>query len=375
MILNMPSAVKTIREMQQGIFRYVKDHGPWIIQLSEGRNDEQQLTGSDLRSCDGYIGNTTSAKITKELEKNQIPIINLDRKIDSKTRLRYQIGAINCDNASVASKAADWLIARGFTSFATVGSAIEQDWSEVRCGAFANRLHERGFKCEHFKDDKQSTLGKWLESLPKPVALFAAHDIRARQVLNMCIDIGVAVPRDVAILSVDNDEALCETTSPTLSSIQMSAENAGYEAARLLDNQMRSKRRSRKITIIPYDFEYVTERQSTERLTVHDSTVERAINFMRLNYSRHFTVEDLAEALNVSKRYLELRFKQSLGHSPHAELLRRRLDIAQNLIRSTERSFDDIAGECGFASASHLSHCFSTAFGQTPKHYRNRSRV
>jgi hypothetical protein len=77
----------------------------------------------------------------------------------------------------------------------------------------------------------QSSLAAWLEALPKPVGLLAANDSRARQVLDVCRAIGVRVPEEVAVLGIDNDEMVCQLSSPLLSSIEQGARQIGHRWA------------------------------------------------------------------------------------------------------------------------------------------------
>ena len=71
--------------------------------------------------------------------------------------------------------------------------------------------------------------------LPRPAAVFAAYDIRARHVLEAARAAGLAVPADVAVIGVDDDPLLCETASPAITSIAMDTEDAGYRAAAALE--------------------------------------------------------------------------------------------------------------------------------------------
>ena len=77
----------------------------------------------------------------------------------------------------------------------------------------------------------EAEVSQWVEGLPKPVGLMACNDIRGQQVLTACRDVGVAVPEEVAVLGVDNDEVLCDLADPTLSSIIPDTRRIGYEAA------------------------------------------------------------------------------------------------------------------------------------------------
>ena len=100
---------------------------------------------------------------------------------------------------------------------------------------FAALVEEAGFACHVYQPVRKAPAGgtdgagsrgagrpkarcaQWIEALPKPVGLMACNDIRGQQVLNACRDVEIAVPEDVAVLGVDNDDVLCDLSYPTLS--------------------------------------------------------------------------------------------------------------------------------------------------------------
>ena len=75
---------------------------------------------------------------------------------------------------------------------------------------------------------------EWLRSLPKPVGLMAGIDERSQQIAEACKAAALSVPDQVAILGVDNDEIICHLSNIPLSSVALTAERGGYEAAELL---------------------------------------------------------------------------------------------------------------------------------------------
>src|SRR5437660_984008 len=81
----------------------------------------------------------------------------------------------------------------------------------------------------------EAPLADWLHGLPKPVGVLACNDVRGQQVLNACRRAGLAVPDEVAVLGVDNNELVCNLADPPLSSVDANCERIGYEAAALLD--------------------------------------------------------------------------------------------------------------------------------------------
>ena len=368
--LLIPPTFSTENEVQRGILKYAREHGPWRIQLIQGRNDEMSLSKDKLREFDGVFlsGYTTNTGILPTLEAARIPTVT----IDAEPMLSSLVAAIHCGNESVGRSAADWLTDRGFANFAYIGSLRPTEWSQRRQEAFVKRLSELGRDCKVFGSGQSNKkLIPWLTALPKPVAVLAANDLVGQQVLSACEDAKLDVPREVAILSVDNNEELCENLTPPLSSIQMTTETAGYEAARFLDRVMRhSKRKRQKPRRFYYAFFHVVERQTSTHMRHFDPIVDRAMNFIRLNLTQPFTVDDLAGKLHLSKRMLELKFKRSTGHSPHAELIRQRIDRARLLIQNTGKPLNAIAEECGFASASHLSRSFQNVLHATPGSFR-----
>ena len=83
--------------------------------------------------------------------------------------------------------------------------------------------------------DKMSA---WLTSLAPPTGLFVCNDIRGQQVLNACRGLELAVPDDLGVIGVDDDDAICPLSDPPLSSVRPDAEGVGYRSAEVLDEMM-----------------------------------------------------------------------------------------------------------------------------------------
>ena len=99
----------------------------------------------------------------------------------------------------------------------------------------------------------------------------ACNDDRGRQVLDACRAGGVAVPLEVAVVGVDNDELLCELADPPLSSVVLNAETGGYRAAALLRQDDGGRvRRPKRLLVEPT---HVVERRSTQASAVDDPDV------------------------------------------------------------------------------------------------------
>jgi LacI family transcriptional regulator len=283
------------------------------------------------------------------------------------------------DQSGLGRAGADYFLDRQYTRFAFVGDVNDAPWSLERGKGFADRLAARGFACERYpslpkrvREDfglEQKRLRAWLRDLPKPVALMAAWDRRARQVLDTCLDAGISVPHEIAVLGVDNDEILCETTTPSLSSVALDGESNGFEIARLLDGQMRGVRSPRQM-VLTLGMASIVTRRSTETTCVADPLIARALSFIQANLGSAVTVSAVARHLNISRRLLEIKARQSFGRTVRDEIQRLRFDRVRSQLRNTDLTVSEIAAACGFYDPSHLCLRFRETFQVTPAAFR-----
>jgi len=290
--------------------------------------------------------------------------------------------AVTCDNKAVGRCGAEYLLEKGFKRFAFVEDIWASPWSSDRFEGFTERLSGEGVSCDLYRVGSDSarndwevdreSLAAWLSGLPKPVAVFAASDSRGGQVLNACQYAGISVPNEVAVLGVDNDELVCSTTDPPMSSILRDTEMSGYMAAELLDSIMRRKNRKRDVRY--YGPVNVVERFSTERIQFTDHLAIKAVEFIRINSGIGMGVPDVVNRLGVSRRLAEIRFKEATGHSIHEEIQLARLSQVRNLLRNTNLSIGAITEQCGYISESYLGSVFRRHFNMTMREYR-RSTV
>lgn len=85
-------------------------------------------------------------------------------------------------------------------------------------------------------------------------------------------------------------------------------------------------------------------------------------------------VADLAALLGLSSSYFSRKFTHTFGISPHAWLTRRRIEVAQGLMLTTDAPLSEIAQSCGMADQSHLSRSFRRIVGETPFSWRQSRR-
>ncbi|MFO7937838.1 MAG: XylR family transcriptional regulator [Kiritimatiellia bacterium] len=377
----LESSHETSRAMLQGILQYVRAHGPWSISTVLGGADDQRVPDTDKWKGDGIIGRIPNDTAADAIIRSELPAVIFnpyDRYLERNHPLSYFF-RVQCNSHEIGTLAADFLLGRNTEHFAYVGWPEEINWSRWRYEAFTKRLKQNNRKCHFYPqppctktdwNSERSLLCRWLKKLPKPAAVFAANDNRARQVLDACLFSGIAVPYELTVLGVNNDTLVCETCIPTLSSININNRDAGYKAAEMLDFLMQGRKPPERIAT--YGTGGITERASTEELQVSDPLVIKALEYIRINGGLNIRVSDVAAYLDVTPRWAENRFKDITGNSLHKAIHKARMKSICSLLRETEMSLTDMARRCGFSRLHHLCDIFKKEFGITMSEYRKK---
>ena len=219
----------------RGINRFARPQHRWHIVTGNAHDDSfAAMLAQDLR---GVIGHINTPAVARRLRDRDIPTVNLSGVFPE-----AGFPLVRPDDRAVGALAARYLAERGFHHRAYLaGNDYYQREREAGFGAAhsfrvevgADRLSPAG---NASFDERQRS--EWLRSLPKPVGILTAHDRLALQLLDLCHSLGFDVPGAVAIVGVDNEELVCESSWPTLSSVALPGEQIGMEAARLLAGLM-----------------------------------------------------------------------------------------------------------------------------------------
>lgn len=113
----------------------------------------------------------------------------------------------------------------------------------------------------------------------------------------------------------------------------------------------------------------VSRKQARNYDYAQDVYVSAAVEYIRHNLARA-QVADIADYIGISRSYLTRIFKDRLQTSPKEYILNCRLSEAGKLLRSTDRSFQEIAEAVGYTNPFSFSQGFKKVFGISPKHYR-----
>jgi len=369
----------------RGIVRYAREQSNWNLY---GAGWMFRGLGSiDSWDGDGIIARAESEEQALRLAATGIPVV------DVAGAYRVQgLFPVTSDDFASGRLAGDYFAGAGFTSFAFCGVA-DVGWSRKRREGFIAAVGPQVRRFEESlpwweRPEEFGRLDAWIHSLPRRTAVFACNDTAGIKVTALCRRLHIAVPKDLAVLGIDNEEILCELSDPPLSSIPLDCEQIGYRAAaelrRLIEEAQATphSRRSRppgNHGALPAVFPVIpphpiVERASTQTIPATDITVHRAAEFIREHAARRVLVPEIARQVNLSRRALEIRFRAATGRTVHQEIVRVRMQHAAALLRDTDLPIRAVAELCGIGTPQRFYAQFAAAEACTPAEYRRRHR-
>lgn len=363
------------RALLAGIARYSQLHGPWIFVREAPYWERASRNMRELlKRVNGII--LIEGPLLKEIRKLRIPCVvsnYLTEKIEG-------LPNIVSDHRAMGEMAAHHLIERGFTHFGFCGYP-GIFWSDQRLEGFERVVKQAGGIVDHYVPTttgghiplkkEQKSLENWLKALPKPVGLMACIDQRGQQVAEVCKAASLSIPDQVSILGVNNDELVCTLSNIPTSSVAISAEQGGFEAAACLHRLMLGQRpKTDKILIHPT---HVVARVSTDIIALSDTHVARAVSFIQNACKEPLYVDDVAKAVGLSRRVLEKRFRVSLNRTIHEQIRKSRISVISNMLIDSHMSVAEIALTMGFTDATHIARYFRVETGVSLAEYRRQN--
>lgn len=353
-----------------GVIKYARGCGDWNL---FGTYWPMYEIG-DFRTWngDGIIAAVETAEDVKMLTSSGMPVVDTSGAI-----LDDRLSLITNDNQEIGRIGGEHLLDAGLERFAFCG-ASKSMWSMNRLAGFekATRSGRVGDvvvfgKPIHWWHSPEFSreLADFLAGLERPCGVMSANDIIGMNVVGACRMAGLRIPEDIAIVSVDNEELLCELSTPPLSSIAFNRYEVGLKAAERLDLLMRGRPAvlPEPLLVPPIA---LTERASSAIVAVSDPLVSQALGFIKKNAVNNLGAGEVADRLHTSRRNLERRFRDRLGRTVLEEIHRNRIAHAKRLLREKDVSVKRVAALSGFKTMDRFAAIFTRYAGMSPTAFR-----
>ena len=368
----------------RGVFAHIAERGEWSLSIVRSENDftAESIRQAAAHKVSGILVALDKAmpEAFKELASSSIPFATVETFSPLLDARKTGAVHVRIDNLAIGRDAARTYVAQGrLASFAFVPAEGRREWSRLRGEGFAHELARRDRTAAVFQSSSDSDaitrrgeMAKWLRRMEKPAAVLAADDAVAQEVLLACKSAKLAVPGDIAVLGVDDDELICENATPRLSSIRPDFVRAGKEAAAALDKMMTGKAdRHLAHTIVVRGETEIVRRATTTPESSAGPLVQKALAFIARNAKRGIGVKDVQLHLKVSRALMDLRFREVRGESVLSCITAVRLKELKRLLRETDDPIESITRRLGWTSPNYPKNLFKRHFGISMRDFRN----
>lgn len=330
-----------------------------------------------------FVKSLPDSHLVQKLLKKGCKVVRLGRLPHP---MDNQVPAVLPDHAAYGRRAAEHFHERQFHDVAYVG---RDPWSDMQplYEGFKERAEQLGINCHllRFKSlgkprtsvmkyrQRVTVFGEWIRKLPLPIGLLAFCDYAAAELCFMIAQVGLDVPTDIAVLGLGNDVGLCEGAMTPISSFENFKEYQVRAACEMLENWLHEEAPPEEPVMIQPGA--IVERESTRVLAVAHPVVARALRFIWDHFDEPMTVNDVAEAVAVSRSKLDRLFRQHFPRGVKEELNRKRLEKCRELLRNTDMKMAKVAAASGFRSAEYLREAFRKEFGIPPTQFRKQRQT
>ena len=365
------------RQVVEGIGQYIQaSQCMWDIFVEDEfiyhTNTINQL------SIDGIIADFDDPKTVELLQHTLIPTIAVGssyKQVDFYPHFPY----VATDNAALVEMALSHLQEKGLSQFAFYGLQVNthKHWSIERRDAFVELMEKNHYPIYLYEGvqvdaqnwlEEQQKLIVWLKSLPSHTGIIAVTDARARHLLQACEYSKIAVPEELCVIGIDNEELIQYLSRVSLSSVEQGAREIGYQAAKLLHKLLNGQKAPSTPILIPPIT--VHTRNSTDYRSLSDPLVIQAMHYIRHRACHGIKVEQVLDHLEISRSNLEQRFKNEMDRTIHQVIHEEKIARAKNLLEQTDISIQEIADICGYPSVQYFYSVFKKEFEMTPKEFR-----
>lgn len=261
----------------------------------------------------------------------------------------------------------------GIEHFAYFGDPLRPQWSIERENHF--RLAVKSWDFHNYEDRRSSQhvclprLAAWLTKLPKPIGLLLAADHMALPLYTAAKRAGLTIGSDLVVIGVDNDDQICNSLVPTLSSVRLDYFQAGFNGVELLVRRIANPQLP--IKHLRYGSIELVSRSSTAQQYA-DKRVNAGVLFVEEHACEHVSATDVAAVMGCSRRMAEKLFVKHVKQTILDAIRKIRLSKAKELLANSSYPIEAVPGLCGYDSTSHMKTYFRKQTGLTMLEWRRK---
>jgi LacI family transcriptional regulator len=365
------------RKVIEGVLAYQQQNRCQVFTLLGAMlNDKLGYLKRQIR-LDGIIAEIWNPMMLRTLQHIGIPVVDISGTWDPPS-----VPSVHVDNRAVGRMVAQHFLDKGLRQLAFFGNPGAMH-SRERQDGFVEQARQAGAAVavidlmRHYeaKGEQEDiwAVARWLKRLPKPAGLMCWYDYDAPWLEGVCERAKAAVPEDVAIVGVDNDDLACASCRRKLSSVETNGNLVGYQAMCLMRQLVRGKPAPRQHVLVQPG--NLIGRESSDIQAISNVVLARAIRFMQDNVDRPINVESVLREIPLSRRIFETQLRAACGHSPYQYITRLRVERAKKFLAETDMDMPSIARSCGISNSKLFSVIFKRIAGVSPRQYQRQIRL
>ena len=364
---------KSWRQKLSGVHMFAQERG-WFVQVISRFNKPEEIRNAlrEWHPLGCLVDCAMSHSAPPDKIFRDIPTVYLDQDPACSS---MEHPCLLHDSAAEARLAGAELLKLKCRSYAYIGTGKNLHWDKDRLAQFQKDVRAAGASVAVLP---QTGLQEAIVKLPKPCGILGTNDDCAIKAYHAATAAGFAIPDDVAIAGIDNDEMYCEAVSPGLTSAEPDFERAGYRLAQMLAEEIakggKGKRGRGKVE--SYGPLRLVRRGSTAAASGTSPRIRRALEYIRRNAcSPSIRLDRIIAEMGCSRRMGTLQFKKETGRTILAEIHEHRFEKACDLLSRTKLPISTVVAHCGYRSDAFIKKLFLARTGLTMREYRNHRAV
>lgn len=357
-VVGMSGILEEDLDRYQGIRTVAREAGWQLVPLRE--RFEARLTALiEDEAVDGVIAPFISESWVQNLPEPRPVMVHV-----GPAAAVASVSSVSVDAEEVGRAAAVHLMEQGVREFAYIGIP----GSQICLGYEAGFREAVGAEVQTSRLQAPGYLRDLLKSWTSGVGVLCQSSFQARQLIQEARALGRAIPDDLLICSVGEQELDQLAAGMGITTIPLPHELIGREAAACLREQLMYGGAAKRIVLSP---EPILVRASSRETGVGEPAVERAVEMIRRNLADpDLSMEMVAARCGLSRRSLEQKFKSAMNTTPYAYVLQLRLDVAKTLLRETGLQVRQVGERVGFPDPQRFSAFFKKQTGASPGRWR-----